>query len=538
MPLVHPAADVWTLLADIAEEQPDAPAFFHGESTLSFAELQDCAARAAQGLADLGVVPGDRVALWLPNVPAYPILYFACARLGAIAVAVNTRYRAVEVADIVGRSGARVLACAPGFRRIDFLSILADIDSAALNRLAALVTIGAETATPAAIERLRRVPFDRLLSRPPLAANHAMANVACNIFTTSGTTSAPKFVLHRQGAIASHAQQVARTLGFTAPETLTLSILPLCGVFGFNQTLATLAAGKPCVLVESYEIDEIARLIVRHQPTTMFGSDDMYARLLEVMPGRWPFRSIKWAGYGNFNAALENIAERAQRRGLRLCGLYGMSEVQALYARQPMKAPVARRKLGGGVTTSPLAHVRVRDPETGELLGPGRPGALECAGPSLMVGYFGNEKATAETLTADGYVRTGDLAELDGRGGFTFLSRMGDVLRLSGFLVNPLEIETHLQKLAGIADCQTIALARPEGVRAVSFVILAPGTALDEAAAIAHCRRGLANYKVPLRVFAVDDFPRTPSPNGFKIQRTKLREMAEDLLRNAHLQTL
>src|SRR5216683_3232035 len=508
MPLTHPAADVWTLLADIAEETPAAPAFIHGERTLSFVELLDCAARAAQGLADLGIGPGDRVALWLPNVPAYPILYFACARLGAIAVAVNTRYRAVEVADIVSRSAAKVLACAPGFRRIDFLSILADIDPAALDRLSAIVSVGEEPpSAPAAIERLRRVPFDRLLSRPAVATNHALASAPCNIFTTSGTTSAPKFVLHRQGAIAGHAQQVARVFGFTAPDTLSLSILPLCGVFGFNQALATLAAGRPSVLVESYEIDEIARLIQRHKPTTMFGSDDMYARLLDMMPGRWPFRSIKWAGYGAFNASLDDLPERAQPRGLRLVGLYGMSEVQALYARQPLKAPMARRKLG-----------------------PGQPGALECAGPSLMVGYYGNEAATAQAMTADGYVRTGDLAELDGRGGFTFLSRMGDVLRLSGFLVNPLEIETHIQKLPAIADCQTIAVARPDGMRAVSFVILKPGATLDEAAAIAHCRRGLANYKVPLRVFAVDDFAKTPSPNGFKIQRTKLREMAERLL--------
>lgn len=531
MPLVHPAADVWTLLADLAEETPEAPAFLHGEGALSFAQLFDAAGRAAQGLADLGVGPGDRVALWLPNVPAYPILYFACVRLGAIAVAVNTRYRAVEVADIVGRSGAKVLACAPGFRRIDFLSILAEVEPAALDALAAVVIVGEETnKVPPAIERLRRLPFGRLCSRPALGVNHASPKAPCNIFTTSGTTSAPKFVLHRQGAIASHAQQVARAFGLTAPETLSLSIMPLCGVFGFDQTLATLAAGKPCVLVESYEIDEIARLIDRHRPTTMFGSDDMYARLLEAVPGERPFPSIKWAGYANFNASLDDIAERAEARGLVLCGLYGMSEVQALYAQQPPDSAVARRKKGGGVPTSPLAHVRVRDPDSGELLGVGQPGALECAGPSAMVGYFGNDKATAETITADGYVRTGDLAELDEHGGFTFLARMGDVLRLSGFLVNPLEIETHIQKVPGIADCQTIALARPDGVRAVSFVILKPGAALDEAGVIAHCRRGLANYKVPLRVFAVDDFPKTPSANGFKIQRTRLREMAEQLV--------
>ena len=531
MSLARPAADVWTLLADLAEEAPEAIAFIHGKQRISFAKLLESALRTAQGLSDLGVGPGDRVALWLPNIPAYPILYFACMRLGAIAVAVNTRYRAVEVADIVGRSGAKVLACAPGFRRIDFLSILAEVELAALDKLVAIVVVGEEPATaPKSIERLRRVSFDRLLSRPRRGANQARANAPCNIFTTSGTTSAPKFVLHRQGAIAGHAQQVARVFGFDAAETLTLSILPLCGVFGFNQTLATLAAGRPCVLVESYEIEEIARLITAHQPTTMFGSDDMYARLLELVPGEQPFPSIKWAGYGAFNASLDQLPEQAEKRGLRLCGLYGMSEVQALYARQPIDSPVARRKLGGGLTVSPLAHVRVRDPESGALLGPGRPGALECAGPSIMAGYYGNEAATKTTVTDDGYVRTGDLAELDPRGGFTFLSRMGDVLRLSGFLVNPLEIESHIQKLPGIADCQTIAVARPDGVRAVSFVILQPDVALDEAGVIAHCRRGLANYKVPMRVFAVDDYPKTPSPNGFKIQRTKLREMAERLL--------
>lgn len=527
MPLAQPAPDVWTLVADIAVQTPDAPALLHGDRTISFLELTESARRAAQGLADLGVGPGDRVALWLPNVPAYPILYLACIRLGAIAVAVNTRYRAVEVADIIGRSGAKVLACAPGFRRIDFLSILADVEPAALDRLAAIVTVGDEPASiPAAIERLRRVPFERLLSRPRLGLNNAKASAPCNIFTTSGTTSAPKFVLHRQGAIASHAQQVARAFGLTAPDTLSLSILPLCGVYGFDQTMATLAAGRPCVLVDSSEIDDIARLIERHRPTTLFGSDDMFARLLDRVPGDHPFPSVKWAGYAAFNASLDGLAEAAERRGLHLCGLYGMSEVQALYSLQPIDLEVARRKKGGGVPVSPLAHVRVRDPETGELLAVGRPGALECAGPSLMVGYYGDDKATAETVTADGYVRTGDLAELDGQGGFTFLSRMGDVLRLSGFLVNPLEIETHLQTLPGIAACQAIAVPRPDGVRAVAFVILAPGATLDEAAAIAHCKHGLANYKVPMRVLAIDDFPKTPSPNGFKIQRSRLRDLA------------
>ena len=232
------------LVTMASERNADAPAVVMDGVSLDYGTLEARSNQFARSLVSHGVRRGDRVALWLPNVPAYPVLYFACTRLGAIAVAVNTRYRAVEVADIVGRSGAKVLACAPGFRRIDFLSILAEIEPEALDRLAAIVTVGETPAvTPPAIEKLRRVPFDRMLTRPQFGLNHASPRALCNIFTTSGTTSAPKFVVHRQGAIASHAQQVAKVFGFAAPDTLSLSVMPLCGVFGFNQTMATLAAG-------------------------------------------------------------------------------------------------------------------------------------------------------------------------------------------------------------------------------------------------------------------------------------------------------
>src|SRR5262249_57916485 len=120
-------------------------------------------------------------------------------------------------------------------------------------------------------------------------------------------------------------------------------------------------------------------------PPRMSGGGDLSARLLDVVPGERPFPSIKWAGWANFNAALVDLPERAEARGLRLCGLYGMSEVQALYARQPLDAPLARRKRGGGLTVSPLAHARVRDPESGALPGPGHPGPPEPGGPPLVV---------------------------------------------------------------------------------------------------------------------------------------------------------
>jgi len=142
------------------------------------------------------------------------------------------------------------------------------------------------------------------------------------------------------------------------------------------------------------------------------------------------------------------------------------------------------------------------------------------------VGYDGDPEATAAAFTADGWFRTGDLARLDGDGGFTFVGRQGDLLRLSGFLVSPLEIEERILELPGIAAAQVVEATSPQGSRPVAFVVLAPGVSLDEAAVIAHCRAGLAAFKAPVRVVALAEFPNVIGPNGLKIQRARLQDMA------------
>jgi fatty-acyl-CoA synthase len=148
-----------------------------------------------------------------------------------------------------------------------------------------------------------------------------------------------------------------------------------------------------------------------------------------------------------------------------------------------------------------------------------------------MLSYFGNAEATAAAFTEDGFLRTGDLGYTEEGSGFVFLARMGDVLRLGGFLVSPAEIEATLLELPGIADCQVVAVATPAGNRPVAFVIMAPGAALDEARALAHCRARIAGYKVPARLVRLDAFPVTQSANGTKIQRTRLRAMAEEAMK-------
>jgi len=516
-----------------ADESGTLPAIHYGEQSISFAELDDRARRVAAGLRDLGVGPGDRVAVWLPNVPAYMAIYFACARLGAILVSVNTRYRAGEVADIVGRSGAKVLALWPDFKSIAFADILDRVPSEALAKLEHMVVYGEPAIAVDSLAGKPVVAYADLAAAAPMAEDWSTSFSGIVIYTTSGTTSAPKFVLHNQTGMVQHAEEVAAAFGLDAPDTRLLQIVPFCGTFGLSQAMAGLAASRPMYLMPAFEPKAAAQIMQSKAITHTFGADDMYDRLLASSDAAIPFPALKFAGCGQFNSELEDIWERAEARGMCLIGLYGMSEVQALYAWRVPSLPIAVRRLGGGALVSPTAKVRVRDVETGQLLPPGEDGELEISGPSLMAEYFGSRAATAKTVTEDGYVRSGDLARLEEDGGFEYIARMGDTLRLGGFLVAPAEIESHLVSHADVEAAQAVGVAVGGVQRVVAFVIPAGESRIDEHALIAHCQNDLARFKVPVRIFTIDAFPVTESANGVKIQRAKLRTMAEERLASA-----
>lgn len=484
-------------------------------------ELESC--RVAQGLVNLGVGRGDRVALWLPNVPAWLACFFACARLGAIVVAVNTRFRATEITGILGGSGAKILVYWPNFRDIDFTRILQDVDAAAVDRLETLVVYGEAPAARRhpSIHGKRTVSYRDLAERTPYAPDHASASDACVIFPTSGTTRAPKFVMHSQASITRHAADVARAFDFTMPEASTMLTLPLCGVFGFCTALATLAAGSPLVVLPTFEADDAARLIRAHAVTHVPAVGDIVAQLLATTPESRSFPSVRIV-----IGARTGQAAAAERRGLCLVGVYGSSELQAMLSRQDSAAPPAQRELGGGSMVAPEARVRARGHETGAPVPDGVHGELEFSAPSCMLGYFGNPQATARAFTADGYYRSGDLGYTVAGGGYVFLSRMDDALRLSGYLVNPGEIETVINEHPAVRASQVVGIEGARGLRPVAFVVPASGAVFDEGAIIAYCARRIARYKVPARVFPLDAFPVTPSANGDKVQKAWLREMA------------
>jgi len=508
------------------------PALIERGKTVSFAALADVSRRVAGGLSRLGVAPGDRVALWLPSTSAWLSIFFACAQLGAIAIAVNTRFRSHELTDVLARSGAKVLVFWPGFKGIDFGDTLAACDAHALERLQCVVAYS-EDGMPALPSLAGKAVIDyaTLSSGEPLAENRAQAEAACVMFTTSGTTNAPKFVLHSQRAVIGHALDVARAFAIDAESKLLL-IPPLCGVYGFCSVMAALAACRPAILSPVWDPEQAARDIVAHGITHASGTDDAVVQLLAQSQAGHPFPSLRFFSYAPFNPSLADIVERADARGMKLVGLYGSSEVQALFARQHEDAPLAQRQVAGGLPVSVRVRVRARDPQTATLLPHGEAGELEFYAPtSSMIGYFGDAAATSRAYTDDGYFRSGDLGYTQPDGRFVFLARIGDSLRLGGFLVSPAEIESVMQEMPGIAGCQVVGIPAQDGLEPIAFVVLEAGANLDERAAIRHVAARLARYKVPRRIFAIDAFPVTPGANATKIQKHKLRDMAQQLVR-------
>ncbi|MBI1943833.1 MAG: AMP-binding protein [Betaproteobacteria bacterium] len=496
---------------------------------VSFAALGDESRRVARGLRSLGVAPGERVALWLPNVSAWLATFFACAQLGAIAVSVNTRFRSHELADILHRSRARVLVFWPEFKGIDFAGLLAACDPRALEHLESIVSYAEQDAKPRpGLAGKRAVSYAMLAGSAPLLESGAAPGAGCAIFTTSGTTKAPKFVLHDQRTVLAHARDVATGFGIGGDAAMLLAP-PFCGVFGFCSAMAALSAGRPLVIAPAWDAAQAARDIVAHRVTHANGTDEAFAQLIEN-PGL-SFSNVRFFGYAAFNPAHADIVQRADARGLKLVGLYGTSEIQALFARQDENAPAAERMLAGGRPVSAAARVRARDPQSGAIQPHGSPGELEFFAPSSrMAGYYGDPGATHSALADDGFYRSGDLGYTLADGRFAFLARIGDALRLGGFLVSPAEIESVVQQAPGVAACQVVGAARPEGTRAVAFVVMKENASLDEAGVLAHVSGRLARYKLPVRVFALDRFPATPGANATKIQKGKLRELAEALL--------
>jgi len=487
------------ILEATAARRPDAAAL----PGLSWAEAAAVIQRMAGGLAREGIGPGDRVALFLPNRPGFLLLLAALARRGACAVLLNTRFRAEEIGPLLARARPVAIALARDFAAVDAPAVLAAVPAA--RRSSLHLAIGVD---PLGAGRVLDMPVTPLatLQAAEAVPDASTLDSECLTFTTSGTTGGPKLVLHRQRSIVTHALDVAARIGLDAPNASFLAAVPLCGTFGLAPAMAALAGGAAIHTMERFDAAEADAIIRRATITHLVGGDDLLLRLAEAAPR--PYAALAFTGFANFHGKADRVMAESARLGLAARGVYGSSEAQALFALQDPAG--AHASVGGGRPASEAAAFAV-----------GAGGGLLLRGPSLFDCYLGDPDATERSRTADGWFRTGDLATAHGDGrGFDFATRAGDALRLGGFLVAPEEIEAFLAAQPGVTAAQVVA----HDGRAVAFVI--PDRGFDAAAVLDACRARLATFKVPARIVTLPEFPTTDGPNGRKVQRARLREMA------------
>lgn len=521
-------------LFEMLEAAPaDKACFIFDGKITTYGEFRDQVQRVATGLRALGVQRNDIVGLWLPNTLEWMVNAFACARLGAAALSLNLRFSGYEVADFISRAKCKALIYTPTYRGRNFTEELGRMDPQTLASLKAVVSM---EAGPAVLEGVAHASYPELLTTTPSDLAEGQADDACIILSSSGTTSKPKLIVHSQGRVVRHSYDVAHTFGIDADDARVLLGVPMFGAFGYTVALGSLAAGATLVVMENFEPAAAADLFNSERITHSFGTNDMMEKVLDAGGADWRPAALRMYGHANFTPGLLHLPERARQHGVFMRGCFGMSETLALFGTQPVDADLERRAQSGGIPIAPGAQVRVRDVDSGELMAPGEVGEIEVLHPDVMLGYLGDEQATRKAFTDDGFLRTGDLGYLNEDGGFTHLSRIGDVLRIGGYLVNPLEIEeTVLHGLDLPAHqmpkaCQVVEVEAHGSARPVAFVTADEGYVHDEQAIIAACHQKIAKFKVPVRVILVDEFPTTPSPNGAKVLKNELRKMASEAM--------
>ncbi len=511
---------VGTLLARNASTLGAEPAVTDRSGTLSWLALARQVDGFANQLAELSVGPGDRVALWLPNSGNYLLAMFAVARRGATAVHVNTRFGTTEVGDLLTRSGASVLVTQTGFGPIDFLGLLDGIKREALEGLHTVLCFGAAPAEVAEIS----------VKAPVLdgsGVDVSSPDDACLIYTTGGTTAQPKLVVHTQRSIARHACEVMRCIGTDQPGAALLAAVPFCGTFGNIAAMAAVAGGAHIVCMDSFDPASGDALIRAHRVSHLVGDDRMLGRLAEAaLGGAGPHETIRFFGVAAFHPDAEASCRLGVTAGLKPRAIYGSSEAQALFAI----GSADQEGWGAVEPISPEADIAVIDQKGDNVLAD--KGELTIRAPSLFAGYLDDSQATSAAFSTAGRFRTGDLANQEGRG-FLFHGRMGDVLRLGGFLVNPQEIEAFLQRQTGVTGAQVVGVQAGRSFAAVAFVTGADAQTLDEASLLRACRDSLARYKVPIRAVQIDAFPTSTGPNGPKISRAELRHRAAAMMENS-----
>ena len=452
------------VLVDASRDYAGRPVLHQGEGTVTFDQLEHRARTAAAQLREIGVGAGDRVALKLPNGPAFAAAWFGTLQLGAIVVPLNVLLARAEVDQRMRISGARLLVEDAGF-------------------------------------------FDSEFEPMPDVADCGASDPAVILFT-SGTSGRAKGAVLTHGGIRFAARAAAHALGLT-PDDVVLGAAPFSHVLGQSTGLVgTLSAGASIAVVERFDAESTLRFMSDTSTTILLGVPTMCIALCEAARTAAALPPVRIAHIGGASVPLEVARDFEETFGGEVVEGYGLTELSGIATTY-----VSGQSRKAGSVGMPLEGTELRIAGgNGKALPANERGEIEFRGPSVIPGYWEDEESTAEALSADGWLSTGDIGYVDEDGYLFIVDRKKDVIIRGGYNVYPREVEEVLYAHPDILEVAVVGVPhRTLGEEVAALVVGRPGTVPEPVDIRAYARDRVAAYKYPRRVLVVDSLPKGPT---------------------------
>ncbi len=509
------------LVSASARRFPDLEGLVDGDLRLTFPELAARIDETSRAFIAAGLQAGDRVGIWAPNIAEWVFSALGAINAGGVLVPLNTRFKGAEAADVLGRSRARFLGTVNGFLGTDYVAMLREAGVPDMLERIIVLQGDAPDGTTSFAEFLSHasdVSADVARARVDAVGPDDIADI---IFT-SGTTGKPK------GAMTTHAQTLrtfdawANTVGLARGDRY-LVVNPFFHTFGYKAgIIACFIKGATIVPEPVFDVPAVLAHVAAERITTLPGPPTLYLSILDH-PNRdaYDLSSLRLAVTGAAPVPVEMIRRMREELTFRtIVTAYGLTESTGTVSicRADDDPETISHTSGRAIDG---LEVRIVD-DDGNEVPRGEAGEIVCRGFNVMVGYFEDEAATRQAIDADGWLHTGDIGVMDGRGYLQITDRKKDMFIVGGFNVYPAEVENAILAHPDVA--QVALVSAPDarmGEVGVAFVVPRTAATIDPDELRAWCTPRMANYKVPRRVVVVDALPVNASG---KVLKYELRE--------------
>jgi len=531
------------VLREKSESHPEHDFIVYADRNLRFTygEFNKRVDNLARGFLSMGIKKGDHVGIWATNVPDWNTVLFACARMGAVLVTINTGYKTHEIDFVLKQSDMVCLCLTNGWRDSDYVEMINELvpelktsergklNSESFPFLKYVVHIGQQ-------KHRGMFSFNELLllgqhtDSAPLREIESTLdrNDVVNMQYTSGTTGFPKGVMLTHRNILNNGLGIGDNQRFTENDIVCLPV-PLFHCFGLVLgMMAVITHGSTAALIEWFDPLLVLATIQKERCTAVYGVPTMFiAELNHPMFKMFDLSSLRTGIMAGSPCPIETMRQ--------VISLMHMSEVTICYGLTESSPVMTQTRYDDGLTVKvetvgralPGVEVTIRSPETGEECPTGVHGEFCCRGYNTMKGYYKMTEATESCIDKDGWLHSGDQGVKDADGNFKVTGRIKDLIIRGGENISPKEVEDFLYTMQGIKDVQVAGIASEKyGEEVGAFIILHKGAEISEEEVRDFCRGKIGRFKIPKYVFFVDSYPLTSSG---KIQKYLLREMGNRL---------